>query len=390
MLSTLFFIVLLFRDTSANNNIKRFKYMDKRNLDQRVLAVFDHVGTFFVDIFYNSLYRQAEGVVLAGRAASITDAYRSMVINYMNGITQREDLYMKVVRQLHECYQKSSGFSAMVFSEFEDKVISCFIPPEYYRDFTGRHKDKTLHEVVVKSANDMGEFILRKDILRRVIDDRRNEANIPLFQDKMLDIFVTQREDYYARFVEQINKNNGNDKVSKKVLDKLKEAFVEEKKKCCELESERDRAVSMISQLVAKISQLENEIKTLREQKQRAETPKPTQSLNTFDIMGDLTNDSQTIRKRGRPKKAPVKEAPKPIVESEESSSEDEQDESSKRREMLMKKIAERKNQQSILSPQGGESESESESESEDGQEEPKQRNQPGNPFALDDDPWEK
>jgi hypothetical protein len=302
--------------------------MDRKNYDAKVIAVFDHIGSFFVDTFYNSLYLKAHEIVKSGRSgkdSSITDAYRSNVINYMNGIVNRSDLYMVVVKKLHEYYQRSSGFGAVVFSEFEDKVLSQFIPAEYYRDFTEKHKDKTLHEIVIKTVNEFGEVILRKDMLKRVIDDHMNKTNVQLLQDRMMDIFITQREEYYGKFVQEINRNIGNDKVSKKTMDMLKSAFVEEKRKRCEIESEKERAISMISQLVAKINQLEEEIKKLQhnEEALKAQIAKPVEII---------VNEP---KRRGRPKKTPVIH-----VSESDDSADDAEEVHRKQRELLAQKHA--------------------------------------------------
>ncbi|SIP85906.1 Hypothetical protein PACV_191 [Pacmanvirus A23] len=234
--------------------------MERKNYDAKVISVFDTVGSFFVDVFYNSHYLFARDLVKSGRANSITDAYRGTIINYMSGIAQRPDLYMSVVKKLHEFYQKVSGFGAILFSEFEDKVLSQFIPLEYYRDFTERHKDNTLHEIIVKTVNQFSEVVIEHGIFKKIIDDHLNSTNVTILQDKIVDIFIIQREDYYAKFAQEISKSNGTDKVSKQVVEKLKSAFVDEKKKRCEAEADRDRAVNMISQLVKKIEQLTSEI----------------------------------------------------------------------------------------------------------------------------------
>lgn len=321
--------------------------MDRKNYDDKVIAIFDNIGSFFVDTFYNGLYLKARDLVKTGRAGSITDAYRANVINYMKGIEQRPDLYISVVKKLHEYYQKSSGFGAVVFSEFEDKVLSQFIPREYYRDFTEKHKDSTLHEIIVRTVSDLGEIILQKDLLKRVIDDHMNSANVQILQDKMMDVLITQREDYYGRFVQEINKTNGNDKVSKKVLDKLKAAFVEETKTRVDVETERDRAVSIISQLMKKIAQLESEVAKLKVViPERNDIKSPG-----YDIMGDLNDDSAIIKKRTRvetPRSPKAAEVKKPVViesESDSDPSDDEMDDAQSfkyRRQMIEERRAQR------------------------------------------------
>src|SRR5271169_5796594 len=101
---------------------RSIRTMDKRNYDRQVIGLFDTLGCFFVDIFYNDLYLKAKGSVKEGKFGSVTDAYRANILNYMNGIKLRE-LYTGVVKKLHEYYQRVTGFSSLVFVDFEDKVL---------------------------------------------------------------------------------------------------------------------------------------------------------------------------------------------------------------------------------------------------------------------------
>lgn len=232
--------------------------MDRRNYDRQVISLFDTLGGFFVDIFYNDLYLKAKSAVKEGKFGSITDAYRANILNYMNGIKLR-NLYTGVVKKLHEYYQRITGFSSLVFADFEDKVLVQFIPAEYYGDFTNKHKDSALYDIIVRTVNESGAIVLMPDFLRRAIDDHMNVRNVTLLQDKLVDVFIFQREDYYTKFVSEINRKNCGGEVSKEVVEKLKAAFVEEKRARVKAESDRDRAVFMIAELMKKIRDFEDQ-----------------------------------------------------------------------------------------------------------------------------------
>ncbi len=237
--------------------------MDRKSYDSKAMGVFDTMGSYFVDVIYNNHYRIAKDLVRRGAASNITDAYRGTIINYMNG-SGRDELFKIIVHKLHEFYQQNSGFHSILLSEFQNKVLSQFIPPEYYSDFADRHKDKTLKEIVVKSVNELGEIVLEPQVLRRIIDNHLDRSNVNLLQDKIVDIFILQREEYYARFAREISKKNTGGLVDKEVLNKLKDAYIEEKKRSCELAADRERASNIIRQLLDKISVLEAECERLR------------------------------------------------------------------------------------------------------------------------------
>ncbi len=233
--------------------------MDRKDYDRKTLAIFDTVGSYFIDVVYNGHFLYSRDSVRQSAAKSLTDAYRDTIFNYMNGIAKRDDLYKKVVHNLHEFYQINSGFGSVVLSEFEDRILSQFIPPEYYRDFNEDRKDKTLREIIIRSVNELGEICVSRDMLRRIIDDHMNKNNVEILQDRIVDIFIVQREDYYARFAREISDRNGTNKVDKKLFDNLKAMFVAEKQRSCDLSVDKERAVSMITQLMEKIQILEAE-----------------------------------------------------------------------------------------------------------------------------------
>ena len=236
--------------------------MDRRNYDPRALAVFDIVGSYFVDVVYNNHYLLAKEAVKSGSATNVTDAFRANIMSYMNGLSKRDDLFKKVVYQLHEFYQRNSGFGAIVLSEFQDKILSKFIPPEYYRDFAERHKDNALREIIVSSINEFGEFVVGRQALRRIIDNHMNRANVDFLQDHIVDIFIMQREEYYSKFAREISKQNAGDSVTKETGRKLKVAYLTEKKKCISLTEDNERAISIIKQLTQKISHLSESLDT--------------------------------------------------------------------------------------------------------------------------------
>lgn len=233
--------------------------INRKNYDQKIIGVFEIIGSYFVDVFYNNHYLVAKQEVGSGySSSSITDAYRNKVYLYMTGMSKRDDLFKIVVHKLHEFYQKTSGFGTIILSDFQDRVLSQFIPPEYYRDFTNRHKDSTLREILLRTVNEFGVIVTSKDILYKIIDNHSNRDNIVELQDRIVDLFIIQREDYYSKFAREISKQNAGDQsVNKEVFDKLKNAYLLEKKKSCEVSADLTRAYNIINGLLTKVKELE-------------------------------------------------------------------------------------------------------------------------------------
>lgn len=229
----------------------------KKQYDRKVLATFDLIGCYFIDTVYNDLFLKAKHQFTIGGAKSLTDVYRSYVIWYMQGVSEKPKNYIEIMKKFLEYYNKQTNTVTATLAELENKILSQFIPPEYYQDFNNANKEQTLHSIIIKAINQLGEVVLESHMLGRIIDDHLNAANVQILQEKMTDIFISQREEYYSKFVNAISKNNGNTTVSRDQFKKLKDAYAEEVKKRVAAEADRDKALQLLQASLKKISELE-------------------------------------------------------------------------------------------------------------------------------------
>lgn len=229
----------------------------KKQYDRRVLATFDIIGCHFIDTVYNDLFLKAKHQFSIGNAKSLTDVYRSYVIWYMQSVSEKPKNYIEIMKKFLEYYNTQTNTVTATLSDLENKILSQFIPPEYYQDFNNANKEKTLYSIIIKAINQLGEIVLEADMLGRIIDDHLNPINVQILQEKMTDVFISQREEYYSKFVNEISKNNGNTTVSREQFKKLKSAYAEEVKKRIAAEADRDKALQLLQASLKRISELE-------------------------------------------------------------------------------------------------------------------------------------
>lgn len=229
----------------------------KKQYDRRVLATFDIIGCHFIDTVYNDLFLKAKHQFSIGSAKSLTDVYRSYVIWYMQSVSEKPKNYIEIMKKFLEYYNTQTNTVTATLSDLENKILSQFIPPEYYQDFNNANKEKTLYSIIIKAINQLGEIVLEADMLGRIIDDHLNPINVQILQEKMTDVFISQREEYYSKFVNEISKNNGNTTVSREQFKKLKSAYAEEVKKRIAAEADRDKALQLLQASLKRISELE-------------------------------------------------------------------------------------------------------------------------------------
>ena len=227
--------------------------MNRENYDKTFISTADIISAYFTDIFYNDLYLKARERVKAGSSNSITDAYKSNIVAYMYGINDR-NMYMKVILNLHEYYRVKTAFNSIIFSDFEDRILTQFIPMEYFHDFTSDDKDTTLFAITKNTVQTACDKVLSASQLRLIID-QRNQSGVIMLQNEIVGALMLMREEYHASFARKLGQKPQS--VSVEVMQKLKKALVEETKRRCKAEQDRDKAIGIVYQLMEKIKTLQ-------------------------------------------------------------------------------------------------------------------------------------
>lgn len=230
------------------------------NHDANVLAVFDIFGTYLVDVFYNSHYRVAKQRVKVGQAQSVTDEYRTIIMSYSSALRSNERYYKTLVASWHDHYRTHAIGGSMVLADFQDKILSQFVPATYYRDFSEAQKDETMRKIIMQTVNDFCDVVLGGDMLRRVIDDHMNADNVTLLQQRMEDILISQREVFHTKFARESTRPSALP-VDRQLVDRLraeiddlKREILADKRALYELRVEHQRALNIIAAMTSERS----------------------------------------------------------------------------------------------------------------------------------------
>jgi len=229
--------------------------MNRNNYDRGTIAIFDAIGTHFVDMIYNNHYLVAGDHHREGRSETFTGAYVTLLRHYSNGVRQG-DCYRQVVKNLHMYCQKSMVGTAMVFLDFEDRVLSQIIPSDYFNDLTSDEKDDTLHNVIITCVSELCVIATTMPMLGRIVDDHRNLDNVKILQENAIDILLTIREEYYGKFARKLSRKGLDNMIDRDLFEKLKMEYVKEKKLKIQANQDLERSRSIIRQLVGKCKEL--------------------------------------------------------------------------------------------------------------------------------------
>ena len=169
--------------------------------DARLRSILEILGSYFVDVYYNHIYISAKNA-----DKNLTEDYVRQVKAFIRGVKTDQKAYSSVIQNLHKYSQRVTRRETMSFAEFVDRVVSCFVPEEYFNKFTSTQKDEVLGNIVTDLVATLGAHCVEPDALRRVIDnhDVSPMASINLFKDQARDVLQTKRAMIIHSFVSEV------------------------------------------------------------------------------------------------------------------------------------------------------------------------------------------
>jgi hypothetical protein len=212
------------------------KNMDRNSFDsydRKLISILEIVGSHFVDIFFNHVWASAHTNLKSG--TSITDEYTRRVKAYILGVKTDERCYRDIVTRLHEYFRATTRYTTLSFSDFVERIISQFIPLEYYDLLNAAEKDETLGSVIADLISGLGTYVTRPDMLRRIIDehDLQPKVTIRMIQDQGVTVLLAKRSVIHNNFLRKIGQ--ATDTVSSEIVDDLKKALVKVVKQKAEI-----------------------------------------------------------------------------------------------------------------------------------------------------------
>jgi len=232
----------------------------RENYDNRVISTFEVIGCYFVDVFYNHIYHAAKDrIKLAMSPLSLTDSYKSCVCDYVLGASKKPDYYKKMITGLHLYYQEQTSFSTITLGDFINNVIQQYAPKEYYSIMREHDKNAFFGKTILNVIGQFRDEILEFNILRKIIDEHKDQSNIRLLTNKIVHIQVVERELTFHKFAEQFSRGDRpltKEQVDKNIVEKIlneRNVLAEQVKKLlkekCTLQLELTHAKTIAEQL---------------------------------------------------------------------------------------------------------------------------------------------
>ena len=164
------------------------------------LKTFSFISAYFIELFYNDLYTQAERYFRNKQTTTITDGYLASLDAFLQSINQYDgDLFTELVHGIHKKFQ-DYGFKGLSYPNCIDRIIKEFVPQDYWSQLSFDDKSKLLGTIITNSTNTMIRDIISNRI-PDVIDNHGEEENGNIWQDAFIDILIFEREKLYHEFI---------------------------------------------------------------------------------------------------------------------------------------------------------------------------------------------
>ena len=247
--------------------------LSRKNYSARTISIFEVIGSYFVDTFYNHLHatsqKNHEMRASNGKNRSLTDEYKFTLETYLKGISNDHKYYEKAIKGVLEAYRTHTKYTTISMLDFINEILQHYLPEEHFTILNTEQKFFFLNKIITQLVKAVITEITQIQYMRMVIDDHANEQNVRLWMEIVVDMQIMIRETLFNEFIKQERgSTNGRDisetvdvEVVRKIVDsrnKLWEEVQSLLKQKCELEVELSRAKKIVEVLYAKVQSMPN------------------------------------------------------------------------------------------------------------------------------------
>ena len=229
--------------------------------------IFDVLSTYFVNCYWNELYKHANDAFVQQQFNSLGDAYCEMIERYRRAFTELDPNervnhnYDRIMKDIHNSYNFYFR-STSTFPDFIDVLSKQFIPKDLYTGLPrqDKRKDEIVRRALTKVVNAFSLYTATSG-LQAVIQGRSQNAqqNMMVWKQKGMELFNKERSELYARSMAgktgvDPNKKEG---ISREAFEKMQEKLKDLIHDKADLQKKLNDHVKYIHLLKRRIAELE-------------------------------------------------------------------------------------------------------------------------------------
>jgi len=149
----------------------------KDDIDSRTKIVFEIIGSYHINIIYNTIYNQAVNFVNGSKVTiSLTNAFEKSLLSYKKNYKSKFEL---VITELYEYFR--NYIPSVDYATFEDKIISAFISEKNTEVADNYMKNGLVLKILTRFSHSLIDNIQER-FMHYVIDNR-NQSSVKFLQN---------------------------------------------------------------------------------------------------------------------------------------------------------------------------------------------------------------
>lgn len=223
---------------------------------------FDIVGSFFVNLFYNELYKKANNLKIQSNNKSTTDIYKSLLLAYAD-FTTKEEFFKQAVKGIHAYIISNTNLIDITHKECVDFLIREFVPDKMWNSIRENQKNKLFHSIL---SSVIKQFISKiiSNYIKLVVDKRDNQENSTILQNEFLDIICLEKDKTQAKFVNPKDSQTISIEVHKNKVKTLMKAIEDRDRIINTLKDSCQKNVDIIKTLQKELKSKINDMKQMQ------------------------------------------------------------------------------------------------------------------------------
>jgi hypothetical protein len=248
-----------------------------------VNPIFEVIGVYFANCFWNNLYNSAMDVWSQESLESLDEAYRLVIGRYNTAFCKKAEKtervnshYINIIKDLHQHYKQHLQMSDTYFG-FIDTVVRNFIPENYYKKLgsSDDRKNSIFRDILAKTLTRFTLFISQEEmdnIINQNIRKDKNKAieKITFWKKKFIELLNQERNKFCSILMAKssgadIKDPDGIPSIPKEVCDKLHDKIKEliEEKEI--MKKERNQFAKLAKTYKGLLLKQEESLKNLKE-----------------------------------------------------------------------------------------------------------------------------
>lgn len=205
------------KSTLCNENIANIS-----DLPRETYRVFDILGTYLANTYYNGLVNTAKEYHAKGSRQTLTECYRLAITNYLVAFKSSENAN-KILQDYYNYYSRCGD--NLSFEECSLLIVKVCIPDEIFKHMGSQVRVTALMKIWVDTIQNITDLIYRYYI-SRILDDRsqiiRDEC-IKNLRDEIINILALGRDEIIADIYSSSRRKG--EKISKTASQRMKDTI---------------------------------------------------------------------------------------------------------------------------------------------------------------------